>query len=499
MAIGKPASTPIHTKPWNLQGVVASPDGNWFVTGGYYGPELYTADAKPPPVHLNHTNLVWKSVFRPDNTMLLSVSWDQTARLWSLPRAQPLGMPLKHMAAVGECAWSHDARYVATAQNDGLIRVWQRPVDDVVIAQEYRWGQRPRVSFDGRLVVPGLWHEAPTDYGHQSVSRVRVVATANGQPSGADISLPGFLVDSCMCGDNRTVAAIFSRAEKGLLGVWDLGTSRALFDPVALPGPGISVAARSGSNQVAVLCTTGDLLVIDSRTGQSVFQRRHEGSSRDREPRSRVRYTPDGKTLVSLGSGPNGALHVRDADTGELRFPSSIPVLRPGDHCRSFAISADSRLVATMVNGKNAVQVWDLATGRALSKPLPHPGDFYGLFSVCFSPDGRYLLDLRSEAWERLEPILELFELASRRGERPALDALLPALEPAQRRVLLGDVASRQQVAELRGHTDYVHAVAWSPDGTRLVSGSGDFTVRVWDSLSPAVRARPPDALHLPR
>jgi len=29
-------------------------------------------------------------------------------------------------------------------------------------------------------------------------------------------------------------------------------------------------------------------------------------------------------------------------------------------------------------------------------------------------------------------------------------------------------------------------SVAWSPDGTRLVSGSGDFTVRVWDALPPA-------------
>jgi WD40 repeat protein len=50
--------------------------------------------------------------------------------------------------------------------------------------------------------------------------------------------------------------------------------------------------------------------------------------------------------------------------------------------------------------------------------------------------------------------------------------------------IRLIDVASRQEVAGLRGHSDYVHAVAWSPDGTRLVSGSGDFTVRVWDSLS---------------
>jgi WD40 repeat protein len=32
--------------------------------------------------------------------------------------------------------------------------------------------------------------------------------------------------------------------------------------------------------------------------------------------------------------------------------------------------------------------------------------------------------------------------------------------------------------------------VAFSPDGTRLVSDSGDFTVRVWDTLSPQARAQ---------
>jgi WD40 repeat protein len=56
--------------------------------------------------------------------------------------------------------------------------------------------------------------------------------------------------------------------------------------------------------------------------------------------------------------------------------------------------------------------------------------------------------------------------------------------------IRLIDVAHRHEVAALRGHTDYVHAVAWSPDGTRLVSGSGDYTVRVWDSLSIQDRGR---------
>ena len=34
----------------------------------------------------------------------------------------------------------------------------------------------------------------------------------------------------------------------------------------------------------------------------------------------------------------------------------------------------------------------------------------------------------------------------------------------------------------LTGHTDAVYSVAFSPDGTRIASGSGDSTVRLWDA-----------------
>jgi hypothetical protein len=38
------------------------------------------------------------------------------------------------------------------------------------------------------------------------------------------------------------------------------------------------------------------------------------------------------------------------------------------------------------------------------------------------------------------------------------------------------------EVARLPGHTSYVWSLAWSPDGSTLASGSGDFTVRLWDT-----------------
>jgi serine/threonine protein kinase/WD40 repeat protein len=402
MATGQPVSNPIHTGPWNIREVVASPDGHWFATGGYYGPELYAADAGVSPRNLVHTNLVRRFAFSPDNTMLLSVSWDSTARLWSVPGGQPLGQPLKHMANVEECAWSHDARYIATSQSDGLIRVWQRPVDDVVIGRESGWGERPCISFDGRLVVPGLWHEEPDHYDDQHLNRVRIVATASGQPAGPDIPLPGALIESCVCGDNRAAAAVFSRGAKGWLGVWDVATARARFEPILLPGLPVSVAARPGSSQLAVICSKGDLLVIDDKTGKHVLEVRHEGWVPVVRPgRSvQVRYTPDASTLVSLGSGERSTVNVRDADSGRLRF-APLRSSRDGANLSSFSISADSRLLATIALVKNYAQVLDLATGRALSEPLPHPGDYWGVFSVRFSPDGRQLLTSHKDGQAR--------------------------------------------------------------------------------------------------
>src|SRR5205814_9232262 len=50
-----------------------------------------------------------------------------------------------------------------------------------------------------------------------------------------------------------------------------------------------------------------------------------------------------------------------------------------------------------------------------------------------------------------------------------------------QERYAMLAAASRPGIASLTGHTDRVHAVAFSPDGHTLGSGSYDGTARLWD------------------
>jgi hypothetical protein len=48
--------------------------------------------------------------------------------------------------------------------------------------------------------------------------------------------------------------------------------------------------------------------------------------------------------------------------------------------------------------------------------------------------------------------------------------------------VWLWDLERGEEVARLRGHTSNVWSLAFSRDGATLVSGSGDATVRLWDT-----------------
>src|SRR3989338_4936892 len=48
----------------------------------------------------------------------------------------------------------------------------------------------------------------------------------------------------------------------------------------------------------------------------------------------------------------------------------------------------------------------------------------------------------------------------------------------------LWDIASGREIRTLIGHAENIYAVAFSPDGRTIISGSGDNTLKLWDVTS---------------
>ena len=106
------------------------------------------------------------------------------------------------------------------------------------------------------------------------------------------------------------------------------------------------------------------------------------------------------------------------------------------------------------------------------------------LFSVAFSPDGKFL------ASDNLMMGVKVWEIGSWREvatkENVFLGAFSPdgkflALRSKDNTVKIWEIGNWREVTTLKGHEGAVYLVTFSPDGKFLISGGGDEAVKVWD------------------
>jgi WD40 repeat protein len=122
-----------------------------------------------------------------------------------------------------------------------------------------------------------------------------------------------------------------------------------------------------------------------------------------------------------------------------------------------------------------AQQAWESAdvgqVEELLKSHRPHPGGE----------------DLRDFEWYYLWRLSHRFSSILRHNGSVLSVAFSPdgkrlATGSGDRTVKLWDAATGQEMLTLKGHSDHVTSVAFSPDGKRLATGSGDRTVKLWDT-----------------
>ena len=134
--------------------------------------------------------------------------------------------------------------------------------------------------------------------------------------------------------------------------------------------------------------------------------------------------------------------------------------------------------------------MWDARTGTTLLELKGHTND---LLCVTFSPDGSRIVtgggDGTAKVWDAQAgtTLLELQGAHGCRGERVVQSGWYAdrhrrriTNRPGEARVW--DARTGTLVLDLKGHTGAVLTASFSPDGTRIVTGSNDNTAKVWDA-----------------
>jgi WD40 repeat protein len=275
---------------------------------------------------------------------------------------------------------------------------------------------------------------------------------------------------------------LLGRGGDNVIQMWDAATGKPsgeLTDPdlvnfAAAQSPDCTRLALLGSDKRGKPGMDAAIRVYDLATWKPVWVQAERAELRNGP--YRIRYTPDGKHLVTLSND----VCVRDAATGAEVARTAV---RGGN---AFALSPDGKTIAA---GERLV-LWDWTT-----KDPPRPVKFgtrgWYTTAAAFAPDGKTVYTYGHNgpahgydvATGEYVDSTDANAVARWRAVSPDKKLIAAADYDREERhgwVILRDVVTGKEVRRLSSGRSMIYGGQWSKDGTRLAGTTG-FRAWVWD------------------
>ncbi|MBL7184942.1 MAG: serine/threonine protein kinase [Phycisphaerae bacterium] len=195
-------------------------------------------------------------------------------------------------------------------------------------------------------------------------------------------------------------------------------------------------------------------------------------------------FSPDGRMLASASEDQPAILwDLATRQQVRTLAGQTVPV---GNIAVNFSRDGKTVAAGTRIGGSGSVVLWDVNTGK--SESLPESNKTF--FSLVFSPDEK-LLAATGVQQTTLWDVATRQRIATLGGHSALVNsaAFLPdgrtlATTGNDGTLRFWDVTTRKQLPTINAHSAPVLSMALSPDGAVLATGSADSTIRLWDTVT---------------
>jgi WD40 repeat protein len=444
-----------------------------------------------------HSEAIRAVAFSPDGRALASASQDGAVKLWDMASRHEIAAFQGHIGLVRSMAFSPNGRILASAGTGryGTIRLWDIAVrrEVATLMEDANGVSSMTFSPDGRTLATShrdgtvkLWDAGRANDAGAGAGTRRAVAT-----------IPGPGVPALWVAFSPDRKKLVTGCQDEKVRFWDLATKRQIAT-LHLPWGGVSSGALSpdGKLLATVDAMNPAVMLWDIASATSGASEHAQRVATLRGHRDRVvglAFSPDGKLLASASTDNT----VRLWNVIAQRAMASFTGHR--DAVTALVFSPDGKTLATG-SLDCLVKLWSVTDNQGADTLQ---GRTDRTSCVVFSPDSKTLATTGYDRTVQLWDVATGREAASLPSLAQAVSAVAfspdgrsvatatsrPRQANSSGEVILWDVTTKQKMATLRGHQGPVLSVAFSANGTTVASGGSDGTARLWDVTSGQVLA----------